>query len=189
MIRTAIAAAALMSAAASASAAPATQFYSGAAFGQADYRVDCTGATTCDDKVNAGKVYMGFNLNDAADGAVQSSIEASYFRGAQATVGDADVNVNARIQGLGLTYKAGLQLGAVELAARVGAAYTKSRVDVPGMMITEKASQFGATYGIGASMKLNEAWAVTLDADRVPAKYVDEKQAANLYSAGLRYSF
>ena len=188
MIRTAIAAAALMTAAMSATAAPASPFYAGAALGQADYRIDCEGAETCDDKVGGGKLYMGFHLNEAMQGGVQSSVEASYYRGALATVGVPDFDVNARLRGIGVAYKASYHTGALELAARVGGAYTTTRVDVPGM-VSETTSHFGATYGIGASLKLNDAWALTLDVDRVPAKYVDEKQGANLYSAGLRYAF
>lgn len=188
MIRTTLAAAVLMTASLSASAAPASPFYAGAALGQADYRADCTGATTCDDKVGAGKVYMGFNLNDAAEGAIQSSIETSYYRGATATAGADGIEADARIHGIGVTYKASYKLGAVELNGRVGGAYTKSRVEVPGFF-TDKASTFGATYGIGASVALNENVALTLDAERVPAKYGDEKQGANLYTAGVRFAF
>lgn len=188
MIRTTLAAAVLMTASLSASAAPASPLYAGAAIGQADYRADCEGATTCDDKVGAGKVYLGFNLDDAAEGALRSSIETSYFRGATATAGADGFEANARIHGIGVAYKASYQVGAVELNGRVGGAYTRSRVEVPGFF-TDRASTFGATYGIGAAFNVSEAVALTLDVERVPAKYGDEKQGANLYTAGLRMSF
>lgn len=188
MIRRAITSAVLMSVAFAAHAAPASPLYAGAAFGHADYRADCWGVESCDDTPAAARVYMGLDLNDAADGAVQGSIETTYYRGRRATASDSGIDASARIHGIGLAYKATWHTGALGLSARIGGAYTRSEVEVPGLF-SEKDSEFGATYGLGASWRMTDAWALTLDADRVPAKYSDEKRAAIIYTAGVRYSF
>ncbi|HEY9103661.1 porin family protein [Chitinimonas sp.] len=132
-------------------------------FGQATHAREQKGAENVSNGIGAGVGYK-FNKNFA--------VEGGYTGLKDHHNGSADETANVRAVGiLPVTDK-------VDVFAKAGFART-------GTSLGSEAKD-GATFGVGASYKLDKNWALRADYDRVKA---NGDQRINAYSGGVQYSF
>jgi OOP family OmpA-OmpF porin len=169
----------------------AADYYVGASVGQADYRIDTTGATNADTKDTAGKIFGGMMFTP------HFGIEASLFslgeaRGTLAVPGVGLATSTGKVNGIGLYGVAAMPLGSFSVFGKVGGTYARAKTSASGAFgsFSETESSFQPAAGIGASYAINANLGVRAEFERMRIKFAgDEKDDINLMTVGVTYRF
>lgn len=181
------AAAALLGAA----AAQANQPYIGASVGQADYKIDTTGATTSDTKDTGLKLYGGTMFTP------NFGLEAAYFdlgkaRGAASLPGFGTVSITGKARGVSLAGIAAVPFGDASVFAKAGIAQVRGEVQASTALGSgsESKSSLQPVLGVGASYAFTANLSARVEWERFRVRYADDlKEDTDLLSAGLVYRF
>jgi OOP family OmpA-OmpF porin len=184
------------------SSAALAQGYIGASIGQSDYKVDCTGLTTCDTKDTGYKLFGGYmftpNLGIEAGWVDLGKMTGSAQAGVIETEGGPIVvsgSVELKSSGPFLGALAAAPLGQASLFAKVGLADLKTDLtaSVMGLSASTSTRHTDVFYGFGASYKFAKNFAVRAEWERFRIKYSDGVEAykddVDLLSVGFTYHF
>lgn len=177
--------------AAAGGAAFAADTYIGASLGQADYRIDTTGAANADTKDSAGKIFGGVMFNP------HFGVEASLFdlgeaRGSLAVPGVGLATSTGKVRGLGFYGVAAMPIGPFSVFGKVGGSYARAETRASGAFgsFSETESSFQPAAGIGASYAINANLGVRAEVERLRIKFAGgEKDDINLMTVGVTYRF
>lgn len=185
LIGAAIAAATLLGA-----TAAQAQPYVGVSAGQSDYKVDCTGASSCDNQDAGYKLFGGwmFTPNFGVEGAL---FDLGKARGATDLPIFGPLDVQTRARGISLVGVAALPVDDFALFAKAGVAYTRAELKASGAFGgTETESTFNPVYGVGASYAFTRNIGARIEWERFRIEYPgSQKDDADLISAGITYRF
>ena len=176
------------------------QGYVGASVGQSDYKVDCTGLTTCDTKDTGYKLFGGymFTPNLGIEGGwvdlgettssvalVLPGIEGGTIVGAASAV--------LKASGPFLAAVAAAPIGSGSVFGKLGVANLKSELTASTFGQTETTSvrATDAFFGIGASYGFSRNFSVRAEWERFRIKWNNpaEKDDVDLLSVGATYRF
>lgn len=179
MIKHTLLGALLLSLAACVQAADPSPVYVGGGIGHASFKLDCDCAMSSN---ASGKAFAGYSFGEVPypGGSFVNSVElVGYSLGADFK----RYNDSVRANGIGVVDALSFKFDNVSLTGRLGMGWTRTLDYIP----RETA---GVMAGLGVSYTLDKHWAVNLDVDRVPTKFVvSGKQKANLVTVGTSYRF
>lgn len=169
----------------------ANQPYIGASVGQADYKLDTTGATATDTKDTGYKVYGGTMFTP------NFGLEAAYFDLGQATgaaslSGLGSIGITGKARGVSLVGIAAAPFGDVAVFAKAGFAQVRGEVQArtPLGNVSQSDSSLQPTFGIGASYAFTSNVSARIEWERLRVRYADAlKEDTDLISAGVAYRF
>lgn len=143
--------------------------------GSAKYDHDCNGATPCDDKDTAWKVYAGGKFRDWL------GMELSYMDLGTAKIG----GVDEHSRGLNVSAVLGIPLaGSSSIFAKGGATYGRTKFGGA----TENGWE--PSVGLGAAIGINRNWQVRVDWDRLRFEVPGgTKDNVNMVSAGVQFRY
>lgn len=181
----------LISIAAAFSATAMAQGYIGVAAGQSDFKVDCSGTSSCDTNDTGGKVYGGFMYTP------NFGVEISYFDlgKAKAAGTDPDLGIysgSVKTDGFGLFAVALAPIDNFSVFAKLGIASTKTKIDVSSSLLgsdSESKRQTDFAWGLGAGYEFTKNFGARLEFERFRIKLADEKKDADFVSLGVTYRF
>lgn len=173
------------------SAAAANQPYIGVSVGQADYKLDTTGATSADTRDTGYKVYGGTMFTP------NFGLEAAYFDLGQATgalslPGVGSVGITGKASGISLVGIAAAPFGDAAVFAKAGFARVRGEVEArtPLGNVSESDSSLQPTFGVGASYAFTSNVSARIEWERFRVRYADDlKEDTDLVSAGVVYRF
>jgi OOP family OmpA-OmpF porin len=197
-------AASLVVAAGALSGTALAQGYVGASIGQSDYKVDCTGLTTCDTKDTGYKLFGGYmftrNLGVEAGWVDLGKVKATADLMIAPPVEDvASIVVSGagelKASGPFLAGIAVAPIGSGSVFGKVGLANLKSELSVTAGGVTDSTStrHTDVFYGVGAGYNFTKNLAVRAEWERFRIKYSDGveefKDNVDLLSVGVVYRF
>jgi OmpA-OmpF porin, OOP family len=182
--------AAFVAASAFASAAMA-EGYVGGAIGRSEWKVDCSGTTTCDKNDTGFKVYGGYMFMPYV------GVEAAYLSlgKAKATFTDPVLgNVSGELKGDGF---AAFAVGAFPiqdfvLFGKLGFASIKAKVNATSSTqgtANESDTNSDFAWGLGAGYNITKNFGVRAEWERYRVKFLDEKSDVDMISLGAHFRF
>lgn len=165
--------------------------YVGASIGQADYRIDTTGATSADTRDTGFKLFGGRMFTPYL------GVEAALFdlgraRGSATLDAIGTVDVTGKARGVSLVGVAVAPIGDASVFAKAGLAYVRGTVtaQVAAGRASDGDSSLQPTFGVGASYQFTPALGLRVEWERVRVRYTDDlKENTDLVSAGVVYRF
>ncbi len=165
--------------------------YVGGAVGRSDWKVDCSGTTTCDKRDTGFKVYGGYMFLPYV------GVEAAYvdFGKAHATFVDPVLgNVSGELKGSGFAaYAVGaFPIQDFVLYGKLGFATLKSKLNATSSTqgtANESTNNSDFAYGLGAGYNIGKNFGVRAEWERYRVKFLDEKNDVDLISIGAHYRF
>lgn len=155
--------------------------YVGLNLGKSAYDLNCSPGFSCDDSVEAGKLYTGGKFNR------MFGLELAYVN-----LGQAEANggsTEAQLANLSLvgTVPIGERFN---INGRVGGFYGWTDIDTtaPGAATGEE-NDFGWSYGLGVQYDFTRNWALTGDWDHYRVDFTDRRDDVQLWSVGVLYKF
>ena len=180
------------------SVAASAQNYVGATVGIShNYDLDCVAGATCDRGANStGKVVIGHEFGNTPlwGGDFGGAVEFMGYRAAEAKAGFQNgtglVAGSGLSTGLGAAYAMHLAYGDFAVKTRLGVAYTKGSVDYLAGG-SDSSTSWAPYVGVGASYALTKSVDLNLDWDRLPTRFRDntDKANVNMWSLGATYKF
>jgi OOP family OmpA-OmpF porin len=178
---------ALVAVAAISSSGAMADVYLGAGVGQGHVKVDCDGASTCDNNGTASKLYGGYQFGNGF------AVEAVYLNFGKANVANSSATFTAKAGGLGLGLAHTLKINDDwNLTSRIGAANIKVKIDgtIVGLgNASVDESNTRAYFGLALGYSLAKATRLELSADFSKAKLGAESASVRALSVGVRQSF
>lgn len=168
--------------AASASAEP----YVGASVGATDYRLDCSGASSCDKRDTGFKVFGGYMFTP------NFGVEGSYFDLGKARGSIDATSAEAKVSGAALYGIAVAPIQDFSVFAKLGVAYTHAKADFnsPGLSASDSEDSFQPAYGLGGGYQFTRNVGARVEWERFRAKYPGgQKDDTDLFSLGVTYRF
>lgn len=169
------------------------QGYIGASIGQSDFKIDCTGLTSCDKKDTAYKLYGGYMVLPYL------GVEAGWTELGKATgsgVFDFDTTPisgtgELKSRGFFLAGIAAAQFGEASVFGKLGVASLKTKLTISALGASDSESKTSTNlyYGLGAGYEFTKNFGARIEWERFRIKYVDEKDDVDLLSAGVVYRF
>ena len=156
--------------------------YVGANAGQSKFRGACSSLFDCDRKDSAGKVYFGGNFNNLL------GLELGYtdFGRMRSFGGDTEAKAT------NISVTAGVPIGdRFSVFAKGGAAYGRTDVSAsPSSFVsTGRTSEWGTTWGAGASFNITRSIAARVDWDRYKLDFAGGDRDVDMLSAGLQLRY
>lgn len=155
--------------------------YVGGNAGETKFRGDCSALFHCDRKDSGWKAYFGGNFNNIV------GIELGYtdFGRMRSFGGDSE----AKATNISLT--AGVPIGRFAIFGKGGAAYGHTDVSAsPSTFIsTGRKSEWGTTWGAGATYAITRSVQARVDWDRYKLEFAGGDRDVDLLSAGLQLRF
>jgi OOP family OmpA-OmpF porin len=169
------------------------QGYVGASVGQSDYKVDCTGLTSCDKKDTGYKLYGGYMFMPYV------GVEAGWADLGKVKASGVFEIDSTTVSGTGELKSRGFFLGAIAAApfdqasvfAKLGFASLKTKLTISALGLSESESKTSTNlyYGFGGGYDFTKNLGARLEWERFRIKYGDEKDNVDLLSLGLLYRF
>lgn len=169
------------------------QGYVGASVGQSDFKVDCSGLTSCDTKDTGYKVFGGYMFMP------NFGVELGWADLGKATgSGTFDIN-GVNVNGTGDLKSRGVFVAAIgvfpfgdaSVFGKLGVANLKTKLSVSALGVSDSDSttSTGVFFGLGAGYEFTRNLGARIEWERYRIKYGDEKDNADLLSIGLVYRF
>lgn len=161
-----------------------TGFWGHAGFNIGRSKLDgaCPAGFGCDKRDQAWKAYIGGKFNNTI------GLEVGYVDFGDFNRGGGTTNA----KGVDLALLAGIPFGQNSSAfVKLGGAYTRTNVGgvASPTFATGRESGWGSRYGLGASIGINQNWAVRLDADRYRVRFSGPRENIDTFTIGAQYSF
>ncbi|MFT3856071.1 MAG: outer membrane beta-barrel protein [Aquabacterium sp.] len=171
--------------------ASAQSFSLGAALGQSNLNIDCTGASACDNDGNGAKVYIGYRVNPFL------SVEAGYAHfgtaSGAADPGTGTVELKYRSYGAYLAAAGRVALMKdVAASARLGVMKVNTRLTASGAANGSRSdSAFRPLIGLGLEATITQSTWATLNIDFTKSAEVvgDDAGTLRLITLGVRTDF
>ncbi len=155
--------------------------YVGAGAGESSFKGDCSGIFDCDRRDTAWKVQAGGNFNSLL------GLELGYVDFGRMRAFGGDTDAHAASVALTLGTPVGERFG---VFAKGGAAYGRTDVTAAlGTVESGKRSDWGTTWGVGATWAFTRSLQLRVDWDRYNLDFVGGDRDVDLVSAGLQMRF